>query len=205
MARILILFAHPALEKSRIHRHLVPAVRELSEITFHDLYEAYPNFHIDVDYEQELLLQHDIIVLQHPFYWYSTPPIIKQWEDLVLEHGWAYGSRGVALRDKRLLNAITVGGGQHAYQREGFNRFTLREFLAPIEQTFVLCRMHYLTPFAIFGTHRMEMPDIQAAVTAYQRLIGGLRDEQIDPAAMGQHPVITPDLVESVMKRELAV
>jgi glutathione-regulated potassium-efflux system ancillary protein KefG len=143
MARVLILFAHPALEKSRIHRRLIREIPDLPNLTFHDLYEEYPAFDIDVPREQELLLSHDLIVLQHPFFWYSTPPLIKQWEDLVLEHGWAYGSQGVALRGKRMLSLITAGGGASAYQHSGYNRFTIRELLAPIEQTAYLCKMEY--------------------------------------------------------------
>ncbi|MDF7639407.1 NAD(P)H-dependent oxidoreductase [Lactobacillus sp. ESL0791] len=27
--------------------------------------------------------------MQFPFYWYSCPPLLKKWEDDVLEHGWA--------------------------------------------------------------------------------------------------------------------
>ncbi len=91
---ILILFAHPALEKSRVNRHLVAGVRDLPGVTFHDLYEAYPDFNILVPHEQELLEAHDVVVLQHPFYWYSTPALVKEWEDLVLQHGWAYGTGG---------------------------------------------------------------------------------------------------------------
>ena len=48
MSKILVLFAHPALEKSRVNRHLAAAVRELPGVTFHDLYEAYPEFDIDM-------------------------------------------------------------------------------------------------------------------------------------------------------------
>lgn len=146
MARVLILFAHPALEKSRVHRRLIGQVPELPGLTVHDLYEAYPDFAIDVSHEQALLLNHDLILFQHPFYWYSAPPILKQWEDLVLEHGWAYGSQGNALRGKRWLNLLTTGGGEQAYRRDGYNRFTVRELLAPIEQTAHLCKMAYLPP-----------------------------------------------------------
>jgi len=46
-------------------------------VTIHDLYETYPNFHIQVKFEQDLLLAHDIIVFHHPFYWYSSPAILK--------------------------------------------------------------------------------------------------------------------------------
>ena len=35
-------------------------------MTFHDLYEAYPDFDIDVRREQALLLAHDVIVLPAP-------------------------------------------------------------------------------------------------------------------------------------------
>ena len=81
---ILVLFAHPAFEKSRVNRHLADAVRDLPGITFHDLYEEYPDFEIDVAREQSLLLAHELVVFHHPFFWYSTPPIFKQWQDLVL-------------------------------------------------------------------------------------------------------------------------
>ena len=50
MARLLILFAHPALDKSRVHRRLVERVVGLDGVTFNDLYESYPDF--DVQREQ---------------------------------------------------------------------------------------------------------------------------------------------------------
>jgi len=99
--RILILFAHPALQKSRVNRVLAGEVRDLDGVAFNDLYERYPEFDIDVTYEQGLLLSHDVIVFHHPFFWYSTPSLLKEWQDLVLAHGWAYGREGTALRDQR--------------------------------------------------------------------------------------------------------
>lgn len=180
MARLLILFAHPALEKSRVHRVLVRSVPALPGLTFHDLYEAYPTFDIDVEHEQELLLTHDIVVLQHPFFWYSTPAIVKQWEDLVLEHGWAYGSAGTALRGKRMLNVITAGGRDAAYRAEGINRHTFRQFLAPIEQTARLCGMRWSPPYVISGTHRLTAPEIQAHAARYRDLLADLHDDRLD-------------------------
>src|SRR5262249_14316575 len=126
MRRILILFAHPVLERSRVNRRLLSAVRDLPGVTVHDLYDAYPTLYIDAKRAQRLLLEHDVIVFQHPFYWYSTPAILKEWQDLVLEHGWAYGRSGTQLRGKITLNAITTGGPETAYGRGGYNRFTIR-------------------------------------------------------------------------------
>ena len=180
---VLILFAHPALEKSRVHRRLVEAVRALPDVTFNDLYQHYPDMDIDVAREQQLLAKHDVIVMQHPFYWYSTPALIKEWEDLVLEHGWAYGRGGTALRGKTLLTATTTGGREEAYGRNGHNRYTIREFLAPIERTAVLCGMTYLPPFVIHGTHSLDDEDIARHAGHYRRVVEALRDGSLDPAS----------------------
>jgi glutathione-regulated potassium-efflux system ancillary protein KefG len=176
MARVLILFAHPALQKSRVNRWLAEAVRGLEGVTFRDLYEEYPDLHLNVKAEQELLVAHDVIVFQHPFYWYSSPAILKEWQDLVLEWGFAYGDNGTALRGKKFLTAITTGGPSDAYRREGFNYFTIRELLAPFEQTARLCGMEYLAPFVVHAVNRFSKEDIAGVAEDYRRVITMLRD-----------------------------
>lgn len=171
MARVLILFAHPALQKSRVHRRLIPRAASLSDVRLHDLYESYPDFQVDVKREQSLLLDHDVVIVQHPFYWYGVPPLLKQWMDLVLEHGWAYGSRGDALRHKWLLPVVTAGGGATAYRAGGYNRFTVRQFLAPLEQTARLCGMRYAPPWVVFGTHRLGPAEIEEQAASYEHLL----------------------------------
>lgn len=179
MARVLILFAHPALEKSRVHRRLVSAVPRRADVTFHDLYEAYPRMDVDVSREQRLLMDHDTVVLQFPFYWYSTPPILKQWQDLVLEHGWAYGSQGTALRGKTMVCALSTGGRVEAYVPEGYIHLTVRQLLAPLEQTARLCGMRFLPPWVVYGTHRLNHAGIQRAAERYAVLLEGLVDDRI--------------------------
>jgi glutathione-regulated potassium-efflux system ancillary protein KefG len=177
---VLVLFAHPALEKSRVNVRLLHAARSTERITVHDLYEAYPEFDIDVREEQRRLVEHDVIVVQHPFYWYSTPALIKEWEDLVLEHGWAYGSGGTALHGKIWVSAITAGGSEASYCSEGTNCHAVRELLAPIEQTARLCGMDFLAPFVVHGTHALTRDDVDAHARDYGRLLVGLRDDTID-------------------------
>lgn len=171
MAKVLVLFAHPALEKSRVHSSLLQHIGKLDGVHVHDLYEAYPDFDIDVQREQSLLLGHDIIVWQHPFYWYSSPALVKQWQDLVLEHNWAYGSEGKMLHSKWIFNSISCGGRMEAYHKEGRNRFTIPQLLAPFEQTARLCNMNYLPPFVIAGTHRLNQQDIELYATQYAQLL----------------------------------
>jgi glutathione-regulated potassium-efflux system ancillary protein KefG len=77
--KILVLFAHPAFHKSKVNRILVDGLSEMKGVTFHDLYQEYPEMDIDVKREQELVSQHDVILFQFPLFWYSTPAILKEW------------------------------------------------------------------------------------------------------------------------------
>jgi glutathione-regulated potassium-efflux system ancillary protein KefG len=180
LRKILILFAHPALQKSRINKVLIKGISQIEGITFHDLYQVYPEFDIDVEKEKELLVNHQVVVFHHPLFWYSTPAILKEWQDLVLEHGWAYGSKGDALKDKLFFNVLTSGGRREAYSGEGYNRFELRTLLAPIEQTANLCKMIYLPPFAVQGTHSIQHDQVEQYREKYHLLLSDIRDEKMD-------------------------
>jgi glutathione-regulated potassium-efflux system ancillary protein KefG len=194
MAPVLVVFAHPALERSRVHRRLLLAIDGCPGVTVHDLYEAYPDFDVDVRREQERLAAHEAIVLQHPLFWYSTPALVKQWLDLALEHGWAYGTGGTALAGKTLLAAVSAGGRESAYRPDGLNRREVREFLAPVEQTARLCGMDWLAPFVVHGTHAMEPREIERAAADYRRVVEALRDGRIDRAAARAAPFLNADL-----------
>ncbi|TDH27402.1 NAD(P)H oxidoreductase [Segetibacter sp. 3557_3] len=176
MAKILVLFAHPALEKSRVHSRMLYHIRKLKDLTINDLYEEYPDFDVDVEREQRLLLQHDVIIWQHPFYWYSAPALLKQWIDLVLEHGWAYGATGNALRGKKIFNALSLGGSKYAYDQTGLNRIPIRQYLAPFEQTARLCKMQYLAPYIIDGTHKLTNETIEVLAHQYAGLIKRIQE-----------------------------
>ena len=178
MSKILIQFAHPALEKSRVNKYLVKDLKSLPDITLNDLYEEYFDFNIDVDKEKKLLLEHDLIIFHHPFFWYSTPALLKQWQDLVLEHGWAYGSKGKALVGKKMMNIITTGGSSQAYAKESINQHTIREFLLPIEQTAKLCGMIYMPPYLIQGTHRLTEKEIDDYANKYIQLLKDFSEDK---------------------------
>lgn len=147
----------------------------------HDLYETYPSFNISAKREQQLLLDHDAVVFQHPFYWYSTPAILKEWQDIVLEHGWAYGAGGTNLAGKITFNAMTTGGPEQAYASTGWNNFSIRQFLAPWEQTANLCKMKYLAPFAVHSALQYSTADeMTPQLEAYRTLLTALVDDRLD-------------------------
>jgi glutathione-regulated potassium-efflux system ancillary protein KefG len=164
MEKTLILFAHPAFEKSRINRHLIDGVSALEGVTVHDLYQEYPDFYIDAGREKALLEKHERIVWQHPFYWYSAPALMKEWFDVVLEYGWAFGKGGDALAGKTVKSVVTAGGSEAAYCPKGHNHYSVEELLRPIEQTARLCGMTYEEPMVVYDALHLDEPARIAAV-----------------------------------------
>lgn len=186
MNRILILFAHPAIDKSRINKQLIQSVKKLDGITVNNLYENYPDFYINVVKEQQMLQMHDLIVWQHPFYWYSSPALLKEWFDLVLQHGFAYGIKGQALKGKTALSVISTGGSREVYSSEGKNHFTMNQFLIPFKQSANLCLMNYLPPFVIHGSHTVSEDEIEIQAEKYRNAMLFLRDTTFDFAEISK-------------------
>ena len=152
-AKILVLYAHPAPQRSRVNRALAAAAADLPSVKVHDLYETYPDFHIDVAAEQALLAEADLVVFQHPIQWYSMPALMKEWVDLVLEAGWAYGTNGTALHGKTLWLVVTTGGAEDAYQPGAYHGYPFESFLPAYEMTARLCGMHWAPPLVLHGAH----------------------------------------------------
>ncbi len=178
--KILILFFHPLFEKSSAHKILVRNIPKSENITFHDVYEEYPNFDIDIKREQLLLSQHDIIIWQHPIYWYNCPALMKQWIDMVLVYDWAYGKNGKELKDKLIFQVITTGGKKESYSKTAYNGNTISSFLTSFNQTAKVCNMKYLPPFVVHGTYKMTKISYNKIGFSYNHLLKYLEKNSLD-------------------------
>jgi glutathione-regulated potassium-efflux system ancillary protein KefG len=181
MANLIVYYAHPGHKHSHVNRYMARAGARVGGITFVDLYADYPRFDINVDVEQKRLLEHDVILFQFPVFWYSTPSILKEWQDLVLEHGFAYGSNGDKLEGKQMLLAVTGAGPADAYTDQGYQHYPLRTFLTPLEQTARLCSMHFTAPYVLYGA--LQAPDagqVEPHVDGYRQLLEAIRDDRYD-------------------------
>lgn len=200
MNKILINFAHPAKRHSSVNKTLINVVKDIDEVTINDLYTNYPDFLIDVKREQKLCQEHDVIIFQHPLYWYCAPAIVKEWQDLVLEHDWAYGEKGNALKDKIFLETITAGKDEETYHKDGLNGFTLEEFVSPRKVTAQICKMVYLPPFCVFGAHRsLEKHKLEFYAKEYKKAILALRDGLLDLELVKQKKYLNENL-DSIIK-----
>lgn len=183
MSKVLVYFAHPGQKDSRVNVRMAERAQQIEGITFVDLYAEYPRFQIDHIAEQERLVDHDVIVFQHPVHWYSTPALLKEFVDRVFDLGFAYGIEGDKLSGKRLLQAVTAGAPKEAYAETGYQNFPLRTFLTPMEQTAKLCQMTYLTPFVLYNVLAGNIEEhIHDHTEAYGTLLTALRDDTYDQA-----------------------
>ncbi|MEM0947894.1 MAG: NAD(P)H-dependent oxidoreductase [Pseudomonadota bacterium] len=191
MPNLLVYYAHPAQRFSHTNAAMAVAAQSVHGITFVDLYARYPRQNIDADREQALLLEHDVILFQFPLFWYSTPSLVKEWQDLVLEHGFAYGAGGTALEGKTMMLALTAAGSEEAYTPNGYQHYGLRTFLTPLEQTARLCKMRFPAPYVLHSSlHAVEQDQVAPHTEGYVRLLTAIRDSRYDFEA-----AMTPDIV----------
>lgn len=73
----------------------------------------------DIQAELDKLMGCDLLLLNFPVFWFSTPAILKGWIDRVLVSGSVYGGKRFydrgGLRGKRALISFTIGGQEHMF------------------------------------------------------------------------------------------
>ncbi len=176
MQNILVLYAHPNPQDSQVNKALLNAVSNLDHVTVHDLYQHYPAFDIDIKAEQALLLKADVVIFQHPLYWYSCPAIMKEWIDVVLQNGFAYGHSGSQLQGKKWMQAITTGGDDQSYSKEGKHFFAIEEFLKPFERTAAFCGMDFLPALINHDAIHFEQEQLEQCAQRYARALKQLSE-----------------------------
>lgn len=177
--KTLVLTAHPDLGKSRINRAWFDALAQADSVTTRDLIAiGGPEMRFDIAAEQSLLLAHDRIVFQFPFYWYSAPPVMKAWMDQVLSYGFAYGPGGTKLKGREFLILVSTGGPADSYHAGGYNNFSMDELLKPFQQTATLTGMTYLRPFVAHGMAVAKAEQIDASIP---EMLAHLTDPELDP------------------------
>lgn len=167
MSEILVIYAHPNPKRSRLNQRLVHAARDIDGVQVHDLYERYPNLHVDVMAEQEALHAASVVVMQFPVYWFSAPALLKEWQDAVLTKGFAFGRGGTALAGKNLMLALSTGGGLESYRKGESHGAKIQTYLAPFEQTALFCGMQIEKPFIVQGVGDLSEAELNQATQDY--------------------------------------
>ncbi|MCH4889242.1 NAD(P)H-dependent oxidoreductase [Acidaminobacter sp. JC074] len=188
--KTMVVIAHPDFESSRVNKRWVEEL-EKHDITINNISLKYLDEKIDKEKEQALLLEHDRIVFQYPWYWYNMPPLMRKWQDTVLEYGFAFGPGGTKLKGKDYVVAITVGGPEVSYQAGGYNTFTISEFLKPVQQTANLTGMNFLPAFKVHSAVVLSDDDLEKSAKDYVKHI---LNPELDPSV--EHDRILKEMQE---------
>ncbi len=164
MKKIVMILAHTNLEMSIANKVIAEEVNKQDGVEVRDIAKLYPDFNINVEAEQKVLLNADRIIFQYPIYWYNMPPILKQWFDQVLTYGFAYGEGTYNLEDKEMMVSVTTGGSEEGYA----GGILESKILFPLEATASFCKMKYLNHKVLHGMMAMPGVDTSPLVSSAQ-------------------------------------
>jgi glutathione-regulated potassium-efflux system ancillary protein KefF len=165
---ILLIYAHPHHSRSLANRVLLDGVRDLPGLSIHSLYDRYPDFSIDVAADQTLLAQAQLVIWQHPLYWYAPPALLKLWFEAVLTRGWAYGNGGNALAGKDCLWVVSTGADAAGYRVGGLHQHPFEAFVPSLKQIAQFCQMRWLEPLVIHDAHSLDRSALHQSAAVYR-------------------------------------
>lgn len=169
--RALVVFADPALHRSRISRRVGEAARSLPGVEVHDLYELYPDFFIDAKRERARVKEAGLLVFVFQLGWYGMPSLLKEWFDTVFRPEWEReGSQ--RLLGKACWAAVACNSQPGDYRAGGRHGRPLTDFLLPLEQTARACGMRWLEPHIFYGADRADAAAADAHAGALRELLG---------------------------------
>lgn len=173
--KTLVILAHPNLSESGSQQFLVNAIKDHKEVTVHHLDKEYPDGIINRQIEQELLQTHDRIIFQFPFYWYSAPAILKEWQDVVFAGVDFYQHEGTLLKGKEFGLVLTIGVKESDYRAGGREGFTIDELTRPYQAVARHMEMTYLTSFAIHQFAYLSESEKKQLLVNYQYYLTGIQ------------------------------
>lgn len=158
MKKTIVIVAHPNLEKSVVNNYWSKALE--GKVTLRYLAEVTPlDKPIDIASEQAVLEQFDRIIFQFPLYWYSAPTLLKRWLDSIMTFGWAYGPGGDKLEGKELGIAVSCGGSKKDFSAEGYQLYSLEEYMRQYEGVAAFVRAKWIGMHAIYETFSGDIQD----------------------------------------------
>lgn len=163
--KAVVIFSHSYQEQSVSN---VAIAEEFAQAGFEvrNLEKLYPNGVIDVEAEQAALVAADVVIFQHPIFWFNVTPMLKKWQDDVLQYGFAYGTGGDKLHGKKFIHSYTTGSGADVYGSE------LRQVVsASVLQSARFCGMEVLDVQGAYGHLAMTNPDAADRARAHARKV----------------------------------
>ena len=148
--KTLLLFSHTFFKDSKVNKALLESAKTLSNVTIHNLNLTYPSGEINIKSEITLLEQHQKIIFQFPLFWFSTPSLMKEWQDRILSH-ILHSKNPKLLQGKQFSIITTAGGDEKSY--DGHHGYSLETLLSPIYHSFAYLGCEILPTYCIYNAN----------------------------------------------------
>ena len=169
-AKILVLLAHPNMEKSKMNAALAKAASEVEGVQVVNIYD-YP---VEADVYRQAVKNASVLVYQYPTQWLNCTSLLKQWtEDLLgtfIQEGLIEG--------KKFMVVTTTGSEEATYQHDGRNLFTMEEYLRPFEGMANHAKMVWQKPLTVYGHSTdpaLAAKQLEEGVAEYQKRLEALK------------------------------
>lgn len=183
-----LLLAHPDLAVSRANRALLAGLDGLPGLEIFDLYATYPDEQIDLSAERERLMRAERLVLQFPMFWYSTPPLLKRWQDAVLTPLiYLKPDTAMALQGLPVMAATTTGGPAASYQEAGMS---LEELFAPLRATARKAGWEWHAPFALHDVRMLDAEALRRGGEKYRTAVSSIYERSAQSSLVSQPTTI---------------
>jgi putative NADPH-quinone reductase len=172
MKNLLIIQSHSHISKSQANKAMINEVRNIDGVCVHHLEATYPDGKIDIAREAQLLIESQRYVLQFPINWYSTPPLLKAWQDEVLtQMFYIKHEMGALIQGRSVMVAATAGNNPEAYGPNRVNLFPLEDLLKPLHATANRCGLKWHKPFLTYSNNRASAEKIAEDSALYFKRI----------------------------------
>lgn len=143
----------------------------------------------DIKQEVQRLRDAELLVIEFPLWWHSTPAIMKGWFDKVFALGVVWDSdhrySNGFLRGKKVLPVIGAGDLESLYQPDGIHKATLTQHLYPLlHSTLAHAGLDVMKPFVAYG---LTIASDEERQELLGKLDAHLQQQLTDPKFLYKH------------------
>lgn len=171
MKKTLVLFAHPYFEHSTTNVRLIECYEGIENITFRDLYEDYPDFHIQPFKERKRIVDFDRIIFHFPLIWFGLPPLLKLWIDEVFDMRWITEDGLNILSGKDAIIVTSVGGRHSSYTSLGKYGVSVETLLAGLRVSLNVNKIKLKKVQVIYNADDLSESQLDGYVTELSKIL----------------------------------
>ena len=171
MKKTLVLFAHPYFEHSTTNVRLLESYKGLGNVTFRDLYEDYPDFHIQPFRERKRIVEYDRIIFHFPLIWFGLPPLLKLWIDEVFDMRWISEGQRNILSGKDALIITSVGGSEGNYSIDGKYKTTAESLLIGLQVSLDINHIELKKTHIIYNADNLDEKQLDVSCQEFAEIL----------------------------------